>query len=156
MKTYTIANETIKVGKLTLGAALEIENHLKTLRTPFEVLQDSQALSQIDKDLAERLINEKLQQEMFWPPDAITALCDQKFLTRAGFGIVFISAMIRAYNPHFEPQEVDRLASRATVQDVIQLQLIAFDSDNNQKKDEPTTPANSLTSEPTGAVSWPS
>lgn len=152
MKTYDIAGETIKAGKLTLGAALEIENHLKTLRTPFEVLENSNALKMVDSELAERLINEKLQQEMFWPPDAITALCDQKFLTRADFGIAFISALIRSYNPHLDPKDIERIALRASVQDVIQLQLIAFDSDSNQKKDEPTPQANA--NESTGAVVW--
>ena len=152
MRTYDIAGETVKVGKLTLGAALEIESHLKTLKTPFEVLESSNALKMVESDLAERLINEKLQQEMFWPPDAITALCDQKFLTRADFGIVFISAMLRSYNPHFDPKDIERIATRATVQDVIQLQVIAFDSDSNQKKDEPTAPA--PVNESTGVVAW--
>lgn len=155
VKTVEIAGQPYRVGKLTLGAALQIEEFLATLPTPYEVLEGSKALSQVSKEHADMLIAKALSDTMFWPPDAITALSTQKFLVRADFGKAFISAILSAYNPHLSPQEIESVAKSATVpEDVVRLQLIAFGADNDPK-DEPAKAGNETTtsfaSEPTGA-----
>lgn len=147
-----------RVGKLTLGAALEIESYLSELKTPYEILQDSKALEQIGKELADQLVSKALQETHFWPPDAITALCTQKFLVKADFGIAFLSAVLRHYNPHLQPDEILVIAKNATTTDVVEMQLIAFGANETDPKDEnaagqPTMA--DLASEPIGVASSP-
>lgn len=159
VKTVEIAGQPCRVGKLTLGAALSIEEFLATLPTPYETLEGSKALGQVSKDLADTLIAKALADTMFWPPDAITALSTQKFLVRADFGQAFIRAMLAAYNPHIAPDEINRIAAAAVVpEDVVKLQLIAFGADNDPKDDPATAGAATVTSsasELTGAESLP-
>ena len=147
-----------RVGKLTLGAALEIESYLSELKTPYEILQDSKALEQIGKELADQLVSKALQETHFWPPDAITALCSQKFLTKADFGIAFLSAILRQYNPHLSPEEIQAVAKNSTTSDVVEMQLIAFGANNTDPKDSaaagPTAMAD-LASDPIGVASSP-
>lgn len=134
VKTIEIAGVPCRVGKLTLGAALSIEEFLATLPTPYETLEGSKALAQVSKELADTLIAKALADTMFWPPDAISALSTQKFLVRADFGQAFIRAMLAAYNPHLAPDEITRIAAAAVVpEDVVRLQLIAFGADTDPK-----------------------
>lgn len=134
VKTIEIAGKPYRAGKLTLGAALSIEEHLAKLPTPYETLENSKALSQVSKELADTLISKALADTMFWPPDAISALTNPKFLTRADFGIAFISAILAAYNPHLSPQEIEAVAKSASSEDVLKMQLVAFGADNDPKE----------------------
>ncbi|CAB4178473.1 hypothetical protein UFOVP1622_56 [uncultured Caudovirales phage] len=138
--SYEIAGVPYRVGKLTLGAAFEIETFLSKLKSPYEILEDSKALAQVGKELADQLVNKALQDCHFWPPDAINALCNKRFLTRADFGIAFVSAMIRQGNPHLPPDEVTCIAHAASYKDVMALQLIAFGADDTDPKDENGVP----------------
>jgi hypothetical protein len=140
-KSYEINGTPYRVGKLTLGAAVQIESHLSKLKTPLEIYNDSKALAVFTPGKAEEILNKAAQETMFWPPDAVTALCNTKFLTRGDFGIVFISAILAAYNPHLSPQEIENIAKSATTADVVQLQLIAFGADETDPKGAAAAPA---------------
>jgi Ni,Fe-hydrogenase III component G len=126
IKTLEIGGHTVKVGKLTMAAAVEIESYLETLESPLEKMERAKILTQIDKDAAIGVVDSLTQDLAFWPPDAIGALCDRRFLTRGKFGRAFVAAMVRAYNGHFEPSEVDRIANNATLEDVFAIQPIAL------------------------------
>ena len=154
--SYEIAGVLYRVGKLTLGAAFEIETFLSKLRTPYELLEDSKALAQVGKELADQLVNKALQECHFWPPDAINALCNNKFLTRADFGIAFVSAMLRQGNPHLPPDEVTRIAHAASYKDVIALQLIAFGADDTDPKDANGVPERAATPDMSSELTGPS
>lgn len=152
-QTYEIAGTPYRVGKLTLGAALQIEQWLATLPTPLELLRDGGILKDISTDKADDILNRAAQDTLFWPPDAITSLTNPKFLTRADFGIAFISALLAAYNPHLSPQEISTIAKNATSVDVLKLQLIAFGADVEDPKGEnqpATNPQPAPSSESTG------
>jgi hypothetical protein len=124
--THEIDGQTLRFGRLTLGAAVELEDYLQTLPTPFEALENSKTLQHIDPEMRERLIQEKLQQLHFWPPDALNALSTSNFLTSAKFGMSFLVAMITAYNAHIATDEAKRLASRANHEDFMVIHRIAL------------------------------
>ena len=146
---HEIAGETLKFGRLTLGAAVELEDYLHTLPTPFEALEDSKTLQHIDPEMRERLINEKLQQLHFWPPDAITALATSQFLTSGRFGVAFLTAMITAYNTHISHDEAERLAKRANHGDFMTVHRIALGL-NDPKGEQPENGHDQTTSQPNG------
>lgn len=151
VKTLEIGGSTCRIGKLTVGAAIEIESHLTDYPSMFDTLKDSEVLGQVSTDLAEKLINEKLQELHFWPPDAITALCDIRFLKRGNFSHAFLSAMIRAYNPHFSPEEIASIANKATAENVFDLQMIALGVTSDPKdENEPVATKSHQKSELTG------
>lgn len=154
-KTMQFGSVPYRVGKLTLGAALAIESFLSELPTPYEILNGSNAVSQLSKEAADMAVQRALNDTMFWPPDAISALSTQKFLVRADFGIAFISAILAAYNPHLPPQEIEAIARSASIEDVVKLQLIAFGADETDPKGESAGPATipDLASEPIGVAS---
>lgn len=152
VKTLEIGGTTCRIGKLTVGAAIEIEDHLSAYPSMFDTLKDSDILGQVSTDLAEKLINEKLQELHFWPPDAITALCDIRFLKRGNFSHAFLSAMIRAYNPHFSPDEVASIANKATAENVFDLQMISLGVTSDPKDESvPIATRNHPKKESTGA-----
>lgn len=145
-----IGGETYKAGKLTIGISLEIESHLATLKTPLEKIQESKILEHVEPAVAESILSTAMQELAFWPPDAVNALCDSRFLLRASFGVVFVRAMLRQYNAHLSHDDLNRVATLATVQDVLTLQSIASGVDPNGPKGvaEPpptTTPSNDST-----------
>ena len=123
---HEIAGESLRFGRLTLGAAVELEDYLHTLPTPFEALEASKTLQHIDPEMRERLINEKLQQLHFWPPDALTALATSQFLTSGRFGMAFVTAMITAYNSHISHDEAIKLAAKANHGDFMTIHRIAL------------------------------
>ena len=133
---HEIAGESLRFGRLTLGAAVELEDYLHTLPTPFEALEDSKTLQHIDPEMRERLINEKLQQLHFWPPDALTALATSQFLTSGRFGMAFVTAMITAYNSHISHDEAIKLAAKANHGDFMTVHRIALGL-NDPKGDQP-------------------
>lgn len=150
VRTLEIGGTTCRIGKLTIGAAIEIEEHLSACPSMFDTLKGSDILGQVSTDLAEKLINEKLQELHFWPPDAITALCDIRFLKRGNFSHAFLSAIVRAYNPHFSPDEIVSIANKATAENVFELQMVALGvtSDPKGESDSVSTksqPKNGLT-----------
>lgn len=133
--TIEIGGETVKVGKLTLGAAIEIEAYLQTIDTPLEIIERSKILAQVDKEVADKILDGHTQDLAFWPPDAIGALCDKRFLTSGRFGKAFVSAIIRAYNAHLDDATVERIANRSTVDTVYLLTPIALLGVNSDPKD---------------------
>lgn len=133
IKQHAINGQTYNIGKLTIGAAVEIETYLATLKTPLEKIQESKILEQVDKDVANGIIDTALQELAFFPPDAITALCDRKYLGRAEFGRVFLRAIFREYNRHLSPEEIDRVAMSATVEDIFVIQAVALGADADPK-----------------------
>lgn len=147
---HEIAGESLKFGRLTLGAAVELEEYLQTLPTPFEALEASQTLQHIDAEMRERLIQEKLQQLHFWPPDALTALATSQFLTSGKFGVAFLTAMITAYNAHISHDEANRLARRANHADFMVVHRIALGL-NDPKADQPGDGQEMATSPATGS-----
>ena len=126
IQTVDIGGETVRIGKLTLAAAIEIESHLADLPTPLERLEKSGVLPQLPAEVAADLTGTAMQESAFFPPDAIGALCNSKILGRGSFGKAFLSAMIRAYNPHFDDGEIDRIAGKATAETVLAVQGIAL------------------------------
>ena len=112
--TIEIGGEPVRVGKLTIGAACEIEAYLETLETPLEKIEKSKILTQIDKDAATGIVESALQDLAFWPPDAIGALSDSKWLQKAGFSKTFCAAVVRSYNPHFTDADVTRITDKLT------------------------------------------
>ncbi len=146
---HEIAGETLKFGRLTLGAAVELEDYLQTLPTPFEALEDSKSLQHIDPEMRERLINEKLQQLHFWPPDALTALATSQFLTSGRFGMAFVTAMITAYNTHISHSEAIKLAAKANHGDFMTIHRIALGL-NDPKGDLPENGHDQTTSQLSG------
>jgi hypothetical protein len=132
---YQFGDEKYKVGKLTIGAALKLESWLAKLPTPWEVLESTDILKHCSDEQKKQIIDEKLQQLHFWPPDAITALSEIKFLKRGDFGGQLIAAILESYNPHLSPDDVEKIVSKATVHDVIQIQLIATATGDESKKD---------------------
>lgn len=135
VRSYELGGVPYRVGKLTLGAALQIEEHLSKLKTPLEIYRDSGVLSALPTEKADDILNRAAQETMFWPPDAVTALCDVRFLKRADFGMAFISALLAAYNPGLSPHEIESIAKKASTQDVMKLQLIAFGVDGIDPKE---------------------
>lgn len=133
---HEIAGESLRFGRLTLGAAVELEDYLHTLPTPFEALEASKTLQHIDPEMRERLINEKLQQLHFWPPDALTALATSQFLTSGRFGVAFLTAMITAYNTHISHDEAAKLAAKANHGDFMTVHRIALGL-NDPKGEQP-------------------
>lgn len=136
VRSYELGGVPYRVGKLTLGAALQIEEHLSKLKTPLEIYRDSGILSALPTEKSDDILNRAAQETMFWPPDAVTALSDGRFLRRAEFGIAFISALLAAYNPGLSPHEITLIAQKASIKDVLQLQVIAFGADVIDPKDE--------------------
>lgn len=134
VRSYELGGVPYRVGKLTLGAALQIEEHLSKLKTPLEIYRDSGILSALPTEKADDILNRAAQETMFWPPDAVTALSDGRFLRRADFGIAFISALLAAYNPGLSPHEITLIAQKASLMDVVQLQIIAFGADATDPK----------------------
>lgn len=132
---YQFGEERYKVGKLTIGAALKLEAWLAKLPTPWEVLESTDILKHCSDEQKKQIIDEKLQQLHFWPPDAITALSEIKFLKRGDFGGQLIATILEAYNPHLSPDDIQKIVSKATIEDVIQIQLIATASGASQKKE---------------------
>jgi hypothetical protein len=126
IETVEIAGQTLRFGRLTLGAAVELEDYLQTLPTPFEALESSKSLQHIDAEMRERLIQEKLQQLHFWPPDALNALANSQFLTSAKFGMAFLVAMITAYNSHISSTEAREIAAKANHGDFMTVHRIAL------------------------------
>lgn len=148
--THEIDGQTLRFGRLTLGAAVEIEEYLSTLPTPFEALENSKTLQHIDPELRENLIQQKLQQLHFWPPDALTALSTPNFLTSAKFGMAFMVAMITAFNAHIATDEAKRLAGRANHEDFMIIHRISLGlSDTPAPKVE--APAGIATAPPSGS-----
>ena len=144
---HEIAGESLRFGRLTLGAAVELEDYLHTLPTPFEALEDSKTLQHIDPEMRERLINEKLQQLHFWPPDALTALATSQFLTSGRFGMAFVTAMITAYNSHISHDEAIKLAAKANHGDFMVIHRIALGL-NDPKGDLPENGQDQTISQP--------
>ena len=136
-QSYTIDGKSYAVGKLTLGMALDIESFLATLKTPLEKIEESGVLNQVESDVASGILDSAMQDLAFWPPDAVSALCDRRFLTRADFGVTFLRAMLRAYNPGLTAEDTARIAQAATLMDVIQLQMVASGVDASGPKDGP-------------------
>lgn len=149
--TYDIGGEPCRVGKLTIGAACEIERYLATLETPLEKIERSKILTQIDGEKASGIIDSALQDLAFWPPDAVGALCSAKFLTRGEFALAFISAIVRQYNPHFTDADIERVASKATVDDVFKLQAIALGANTDPKDESGLGVAQATTGQPSGS-----
>ena len=146
---HEIAGESLRFGRLTLGAAVELEDYLHTLPTPFEALEESKTLQHIDPEMRERLINEKLQQLHFWPPDALTALATSQFLTSGRFGVAFLTAMITAYNSHISHDEAAKLAAKANHGDFMTIHRIALGL-NDPKGDLPENGHDQTTNQPNG------
>lgn len=136
-KTIEIGGVPCRAGRLTLGAALSIEEFLATLPTPYETLDKSNVLAQVGKELADQLVGKALSETMFWPPDAITALSDRRFLVRADFSRAVISAVLTAYNPHMSPDEINSIVNGALVpQDMVKIQIVAFGGDLDPKEED--------------------
>ena len=146
---HEIAGESLRFGRLTLGAAVELEDYLHTLPTPFEALEDSKTLQHIDPEMRERLINEKLQQLHFWPPDALTALATSQFLTSGRFGVAFLTAMITAYNTHISHHEAAKLAAKANHGDFMTIHRIALGL-NDPKGETPENGHDQTINQPNG------
>ena len=154
--TREIGGESLRFGRLTLGAAVEIEDYLSTLPTPFEALEDSKSLQHIDPEMRERLIQEKLQQLHFWPPDALNALASSQFLTSAKFGVAFLVAMITAYNSHISTDEARRLAMKADHGDFMAIHKIALGLETDPKCESGPDPVQTgQMNASTGAVQSP-
>ena len=151
---YEIGGEQFRVGKLTIGTALKLESWLAKLPTPWEVLSNTDILKHCSEEQRKQIIDEKLQQLHFWPPDAISAISDERFLRRADFGSVFVEAILKAYNSHLSQQEIDRAVQKATIFDVYAIQLISTSTGSTEKKVPEANQVNTET-ESTGAVSWP-
>lgn len=134
IRSYEIKGGAFRVGKLTVGAALEIEQELATWPSKLEKLQASGILEKLPPDKAESLVETAMMDLEFWPPDAITALSDWKTLIRAEFGLIFVKALLRQYNPGLSPDELTALAKACTPDDVMALQKIAFGRDPFEKK----------------------
>lgn len=134
IRSFEIKGVPFRVGKLTVGAALEMEQALSTWPSKLDRLRDSGILDKIDKDKAESLIETAMMDLDFWPPDAITALSDWRILIRAEFGVIFITALLRQYNPGLSPDELATLAKACTKDDLLALQSIAFGNDPFEKK----------------------
>jgi len=135
LKSHEIGGRAYSFGRLTIGMGLEIETWLKTLPTELERIEQSGILKSISREAADSIVADALQRHDIWPPDAITALCDRRFLTRSEFGIVFIMAALRQYNPGLTAEEIERIASQATLTDVIRLQSIAAGTDDIDPKE---------------------
>jgi len=136
IKTVEIGGQLVKIGRLTVGAACEIEAYLETLETPLEFLDAKILAKAMPEGNSAEIADIILQRSMEWPPDAIGALCSGAMLRKASFAKVFIKAMIRSYNPHIPIEDVARIADSAIVPfDSLALQPIALGV-NTDPKDE--------------------
>lgn len=145
LKPHEIAGRSLSFGRLTIGMGMEIETWLKTLPTELEQIERSGILKSVTPEVADSIASEALQRHDLWPPDAITAICDRRFLMRAEFGVVFVKAALRQYNPGLTTDDIDRIANQATFADVNRLVEIATGLDEIDPKDlpvaRPETPA---------------
>lgn len=137
LKSHEIGGRSYQFGRLTIGMGVEIESWLKTLPTELERIEQSGILKSVTPEVADSIVSDALQRYEMWPPDAITALCDRRFLTRSEFGIVFVKSALRQYNPGLSIEDVERIATQATFADVIKLQAIAAGTDDIDPKELP-------------------
>jgi hypothetical protein len=113
VKTIEIGGESVRVGKLTIGMAVDLESYLRTVPSKLESIEASGILKQLSKETADSIVSDALQEHAFYPPDAVTALCDKRFLLNATFGQRLIRAALRAYNPGLTDADIDRIADKA-------------------------------------------
>jgi len=115
VKTVEIGGQPVRIGRLTMAAACEIESYLETLESPFERFDVSTLKDKLPEATAVEVAEILMQQSGAWPPDAISALCNVRMVRRAKFSRVFIGAMIRAYNGHMKPEEINRIVDSAVL-----------------------------------------
>lgn len=134
IKTVEIGGQLVKVGRLTVGAACEIEAYLEALETPLEFINSKILNKAFPEGTSVQIADIIIQRSQEWPPDAIGALCSGAMLRKASFARVFIRAMIRAYNPHVPIEDVAKVADSAIVPfDALTLQPIALGVTNDPK-----------------------
>jgi hypothetical protein len=170
IQTVEIGGHPVRVGRLTVAAACEIESYLETLESPLEFI-DSNVLAKPlprfvpdpDNEGALKEVNSAevaeilIQRSMEWPPDAIGALCDVRMVRRAKFGKVFVGAMIRAYNGHMKPDKIDEIVNSALVPfDPLTIQPIALGITDDPKDESGLAVATSPASGSSGGGSSPS
>jgi hypothetical protein len=127
IKTVEIGGHPVRVGRLTVAAACEIEAYLETLETPLEFI-DSKILGKgLPEAESMEVADIIMQRAMEWPPDAIGAICSVAMLRKATFARVFIKAVLRSYNGHMAETEIDKITDSAFVPfDALQLQPIVL------------------------------
>jgi hypothetical protein len=135
LKTHEIGGRSYSFGRLTIGMGVEIESYLRTLPTELEKIESSGILKTVSQDVANSIVSDALQRHDVWPPDAISALCDRRFLTRSEFGMAFVKSALRQYNPGLSIDEIDKAASMATLADVLRIQAIAAGTDDIDPKE---------------------
>lgn len=155
IKTVEIAGTPVRVGALTIGAAIEIESYLSTLKTPFERVESSPLLALMDEARRNATIDKYLQQLSFWPPDAIGALCDPSFRRSGPFMRVVVASVVRSYNPHFSDEEIARIAASTSIFDAIGL-LPVFMGVSDDPKDGAGLGVADPPNESTGGAQSPS
>jgi hypothetical protein len=157
IKTVEIGGHPVRIGRLTMAAACEIETYLETLESPFERFDVSALKEHLPEATASEVADILMQQSATWPPDAIGALCDVRMVRRAKFGYVFIGAMIRAYNGHLKPDEIDRIVGLAFVPfDALAIQPIALGITDDPKDESGLPVASNPASGSSGGASQPS
>jgi hypothetical protein len=157
IKTVEIGGQPVRIGRLTMAAACEIESYLETLESPMDRFDIYAIKKQLPEAAAMEVADILMQQSATWPPDAIGALCDVRMVRRAKFGKVFVGAMIRAYNGHMKPDKIDEIVNSALVPfDALTIQPIALGITDDPKDENGLAVATSPASGSSGGESSPS
>lgn len=117
LKSHEIAGRSYQFGRLTIGIGVEVEAYLATLPREIEQVESAGILKSIPPEDAKSIVTEMLARHDVYPPDAITAIHQWKHLLNAKFCKVMVAAALRQYNPGLTPEQIESIASSATLKE---------------------------------------
>jgi hypothetical protein len=135
VRSISIGGRGYQVGLLTIGIGVEIEAYLKSLPKEIEQIDSSGILKNVTPEVANSIVSEALQRHDIYPPDAITAICNQKHLLNSTFCRVMLKATIRQYNPGLSDEEAEDAAKRATRDEAIEVVYALSGADPSAPKE---------------------